>query len=506
MSTTNIQAFSGDVTVAGELTATGGVENVILGVDGTDTNRPVVFATGTTGVKQLKTDPGLTYNPSNNYLNTTANHAQDADYAGDAGNIYVADRDSNNTNAQYMIITDSHVAGQRSLYTDANASYNPSTNYLNVNSATANHALDADHAQDADAAAHAQDADAAAHAQDADYAAHAQDADYAGDAGNIYVTDRDTNNTNAQYMIITDSHTAGQRSLYTDQNAYYNPSTGYLSVNCGRANHAQDADAANRANHAQDADFATNATNITGRANHAQDADRANHAQDADNANHAGDADYANRTSILGNYVHIQSQASGSNKVTYLRMTEDDDLTYFQFRNQQSTLNREIGAQIQGYLEQYSDDRLKVDEKYLTDGLDVIKRLKPQVYNKRPDLVENMIEMGYDANSIERKEVGFIAQDIYYQIPELKHVVSVGGSVTPASNVVIGDDPTVDPDYSSWGNVAATVHYTEIIPYNTAAIQDLSKLRDSDVGRITVLESQVVDLIARVQTLESGNP
>ena len=147
-----------------------------------------------------------------------------------------------------------------------------------------------------------------------------------------------------------------------------------------------------------------------------------------------------------------------------------------------------------------------MDEKYLTDGLDVIKRLKPQVYNKRPDLVENMIEMGYDANSIERKEVGFIAQDIYYQIPELKHVVSVGGSVTPASNVVIGDDPTVDPDYSSWGNVAATVHYTEIIPYNTAAIQDLSKLRDSDVGRITVLESQVVDLIARVQTLESGNP
>jgi hypothetical protein len=204
--------------------------------------------------------------------------------------------------------------------------------------------------------------------------------------------------------------------------------------------------------------------------------------------------------------VYFDTFGEGSNKACLFRATEDDDNVYFRFRNQQSTLSREIGAAIQGYLQEYSDDRLKVNERYLTDGLDVIKRLKPQVYDKRPDLVENLERDGYSAESIERKEVGFIAQDIYYEVPELKHIIDVGGGVTPAEHITIGDDPTEDPDYSSWGNVAAGVRYTEIIPYNTAAIQDLSNLRDLDVDRITVLESQVSNLLARVQTLESGTP
>ena len=195
-----------------------------------------------------------------------------------------------------------------------------------------------------------------------------------------------------------------------------------------------------------------------------------------------------------------------ANKVVLFRDSDDDDTVYFRFRNQQSVLQREIGGHIQGYLQEYSDDRLKVNERYLTDGLDVIKRLKPQVYDKRPDLVENLERDGYNVESIEKKEVGFIAQDIYYEVPELKHIVDVGGGVVPAEHITIGDDPTEDPDYSSWGNVAAGIRYTEIIPYNTAAIQDLSNLRDLDVDRITVLESQVSNLLARVQTLESGTP
>jgi hypothetical protein len=204
--------------------------------------------------------------------------------------------------------------------------------------------------------------------------------------------------------------------------------------------------------------------------------------------------------------VYFDTFGESANKVCYFRASDDDDTVYYRFRNYQTTLNREIGGAIQGYLQEYSDDRLKINERYLTDGLDVIKRLKPQVYDKRPDLVENLERDGYDVESIERKEVGFIAQDIYYEVPELKHIIDVGGGVTPAEHITIGDDPTEDPDYSSWGNVAAGVRYTEIIPYNTAAIQDLSNLRDLDVDRITVLESQVSNLLVRVQTLESGTP
>ena len=546
MSTTNIQAFSGDVEVTGGLNVTGtmtsttGVDKVKLATDASDTNRSVVFATGTTGAQNLRTDPGLTYNPANNYLNTTANHAQDADFAGDAGNVYASSRDANNTNVQYMLFTDSHDDGQKALYTDANAYYNPSTNLLGV-SVTGR----ADHAQDADAATnanHAQDADAANRAN------HAQDADYATAAGNVYSGSRDSENTNVQYILFTTSHADGQKVLYTDNGLCYNPSSEAINANLsGRADHAQDADAATNANHAQDSDYAGDAGNVyTGSRDsnntnvqymlftdsHADGqkalytdssayynpstnylnvnvsaANRANHAQDADaasNANHAQDADAANRANFIGNYVDVASYMEGNNKVTKFRISEDHHIAYVRFKNQQSTWNREIDAICQGFFSHASDDRLKVNERYLTDGLDVIKRLKPQVYDKRPDLVENLIEQGYDSTSTMRKEVGFIAQDIYYQVPELKHIVNVTGSGTPASNVVIGDDPAVDPDYSSWGNVAAGIHITEVIPYNTAAIQELSNLRDLDIDRITVLESQVSDLLSRVQTLESG--
>lgn len=200
----------------------------------------------------------------------------------------------------------------------------------------------------------------------------------------------------------------------------------------------------------------------------------------------------------------IHSFGSGANRFTRFTNPEDDDQVYFQFRNQQSILNRTISAYVQAYIQDSSDDRLKVNEKHVTDGLDVIKRLKPQKYDKCYDLPENL-----NSNAetwIDRHEVGFMAQDIYYQVPELKHIVTPGDGANPAEHITIGDDPQQDPDYSSWGNVAASIRYTEIIPYNTAAIQDLSKLRDSDLDRITVLESKVSNLLVRVQTLESGVP
>ena len=74
MSTTNIQAFSGDVEIAGGLNITGtvtstvGVDKVNLAEDGTDASRRIIFTTGSTGAQPLKTDAGLTYNPSTNTL------------------------------------------------------------------------------------------------------------------------------------------------------------------------------------------------------------------------------------------------------------------------------------------------------------------------------------------------------------------------------------------------------------------------------------------------------
>ena len=76
MSTANIQAFSGDVSVGGGLnisgsvTSTAGIDKVTLAEDATDASRRILFTTGSTGAQPLKTDAGIVYNPSTNTLTT----------------------------------------------------------------------------------------------------------------------------------------------------------------------------------------------------------------------------------------------------------------------------------------------------------------------------------------------------------------------------------------------------------------------------------------------------
>lgn len=49
-------------------------------------------------------------------------------------------------------------------------------------------------------------------------------------------------------------------------------------------------------------------------------------------------------------------------------------------------------------------------------------------------------------------ESEFIAQEIWYDCPELKHLVLVPESATPSETKTISEDPTIDPDYSDWGD------------------------------------------------------
>jgi hypothetical protein len=113
----------------------------------------------------------------------------------------------------------------------------------------------------------------------------------------------------------------------------------------------------------------------------------------------------------------------------------------------------------------HSDDRLKSQEKYIENAVETLSKLRPQTYMKR-------LRLDGDSTS-ERFQAGLIAQEIYYDCPELKHLVFIAPGATPSETKEISDDPTVDPDYSDWGDEPSAVNYTELIPYLIKAVQEL---------------------------------
>ena len=73
-----------------------------------------------------------------------------------------------------------------------------------------------------------------------------------------------------------------------------------------------------------------------------------------------------------------------------------------------------------------------------------------------------------------------IAQEIYYDAPELRHLVHRGkpdldeeGNSIPLPEIPASLDPQQDPDYSSWGKEAASVNYIGLIAYSVTANTEL---------------------------------
>ena len=70
-------------------------------------------------------------------------------------------------------------------------------------------------------------------------------------------------------------------------------------------------------------------------------------------------------------------------------------------------------------LTQSSDDRLKENEIIITNACETLSKLRPQIYDKKPDMENDDPTPWY-------KESGFIAQEIYYDAPELRHLIHKG--------------------------------------------------------------------------------
>jgi len=144
------------------------------------------------------------------------------------------------------------------------------------------------------------------------------------------------------------------------------------------------------------------------------------------------------------------------------------------------------------------------------------------------ELIESTIEDREEFPYIRRRlteqgqrETGLIAQDVWYDAPELRHIVSLPSDATPAEDKPTGgDDPQQDPDYdeAGWGTRSAAISYTQIIPVLVksnqelherlidldAQIADLESANDAKQRRIDELEERVNALVARMEAVENA--
>jgi hypothetical protein len=108
-----------------------------------------------------------------------------------------------------------------------------------------------------------------------------------------------------------------------------------------------------------------------------------------------------------------------------------------------------------------SDDRLKFNEEYIENATNIIMKLKPQLYMKSSQLYE--LKNGII-------ESGLIAQELYYSIPELRHLIkihddAINVDVVPKDYNDTSNNPMIDPDYTNWGSEPAKIDYIGLIPY-----------------------------------------
>ena len=134
-----------------------------------------------------------------------------------------------------------------------------------------------------------------------------------------------------------------------------------------------------------------------------------------------------------------------------------------------------------------SDDRIKEGEKFIENATNTLLKLKPQSYTiYPPEISGNTIVPDHSKPS--SYESGLIAQECYYDAPELRHIVTIndmsGTEIIPSS-----DDPSEDPDYSSWGNMSASINYIELIPYLIKSNQEQQAEIEDLKTRLSKLEN-----------------
>jgi hypothetical protein len=168
-----------------------------------------------------------------------------------------------------------------------------------------------------------------------------------------------------------------------------------------------------------------------------------------------------------------------------------------------------------------SDDRIKTDEVLVENATQTLLKLKPQTYTK--DIFEfdeltseeysNTASVdGYVFSPVHnrwrkrrfagrpRKETGLIIQDIWYDTPELRHIIRLADDAEPTEERPNIEDIQQDPDYDAlgWGQDASHLMYQQLIPYLIKSNQELYTEIQAEKAKVASLEARLEALEALV--------
>jgi hypothetical protein len=144
-----------------------------------------------------------------------------------------------------------------------------------------------------------------------------------------------------------------------------------------------------------------------------------------------------------------------------------------------------------------SDDRVKENEELIQNVTDTLLKLRPQIYDKKRSLNAEDTEPT-------KKEAGLIVQEIYYEVPELRFLLSI-----PEDATLIDDDKHAnfndirnDPDYSNWGSEPGAINYAGLIPYLIQGFKEQHAAMEAQKATIAAQQAAIDALMARVAALE----
>ena len=229
--------------------------------------------------------------------------------------------------------------------------------------------------------------------------------------------------------------------------------------------------------------------------------------------NHAGQYNQGSRAFALASYAGISNQGSYAiavgygaghtsqhansialNSTSFFLNTDADSAFFVKPLRSQTGTAMYYDATSGEISYSSSDDRLKVKEVRIKDATTTLMKLSPQSYFKKFKL---------DEPDISHYESGLMAQDVWYDAPELRHAVHLGAYAdpTPEKSPAPSDNLEDDPDYSAWGSDPAQVQYDQLIPYTIKSIQEIvTELPRSKTTVSNVWGQNTVGLVVSANT------